>query len=290
MSTHDYLFPDTPELRAHIAAALREDLGDIGDVTTDHVFAAEDTASATVFARQAGIMCGGPAFALVFALLDPRVRVEALIADGSRIANGDAVLRVEGPARAVLAGERTALNFLQRLSGIATLTRRYVDAAGPGLAVCDTRKTNPAWRVLDRYAVRCGGGTNHRFGLSDMAMVKDTHADACGGLAVALARLAPLRPQVPVAAEARTLDEVRIALEARVDLLMLDNMSDMQMAEAVALVAGRIPIEATGGITLERLPQIAKLGVNRVSVGALTHSARALDFSMKSKVRMAALP
>ena len=286
MASARFAFPDTATLRRGIAAALREDLGDAGDVTSNAIFPAKMRMTADIIAREEGCLCGGPVAALVFNQLDPTISVETTAADGSRVRPGDVVMTVAGPARAVLAAERTVLNFIQRLSGISTLTARFVAAGGGKVQVCDTRKTNPAWRELDKYAVRCGGGTNHRQGLFDMVMIKDTHADACGGLALALERVRPLRPALPVAAEARDLDEVRTALAEDVDLIMLDNMTDEMTRAAVALVAGRIPVEVTGGITLERMPVLAALGVSRVSVGALTHSARALDFSMKSRRKL----
>ncbi len=286
MASQRFAFPDTATLRRGIASALREDLGDAGDVTSNAIFPAKMRMTADIVAREEGCLCGGPVAALVFNQLDPTISVETTAPDGSRLRPGDVVMTVAGPARAVLAAERTVLNFIQRLSGIATLTARFVAAGGGKVQVCDTRKTNPAWRELDKYAVRCGGGANHRFGLFDMVMIKDTHADACGGLALALERVRPLRPAIPVAAEARDLDEVRTALAEDVDLIMLDNMNDEMIRQAVDLVAGRIPVEVTGGITLERMPVLAALGVPRVSVGALTHSARALDFSMKSRRKL----
>ncbi len=275
MSAQRFAFPDTAAVRRGIAAALREDLHDAGDVTSNAIFPAKMRMTADIVAREEGCLCGGPVAALVFNQLDPNISVETAAPDGSRVRPGDVVMTVSGPARAILAAERTVLNFVQRLSGISTLTARYVAAGGGRIQVCDTRKTNPAWRELDKYAVRCGGGTNHRFGLYDMVMIKDTHADACGGLALALEKVRPLRPGLPVAAEARDLEEVRVALAEDVDLIMLDNMEDGMIRRAVELVAGRIPVEVTGGITPERMGALAALGVTRVSVGALTHSARA---------------
>jgi len=280
-------FPDTSNVRRGIAAALREDLEERGDITSNAIFAAKTHIEAEIIARESATLCGGPVVALVYGQLDGAVRVELHASDGSRVQPGDVVLRVSGPARALLAGERTALNFIQRLSGISTITSSFVTAAGPRMLVCDTRKTNPTWRDLDRYAVRCGGGTNHRFGLFDMVMIKDTHVDACGSLEAALERVRPLRPALPVAAEARDMNEITAALADDVDLIMLDNMDDEMIARAVDLVAGRIPIEVTGGVTIERLPRLAALGVNRVSAGALTHSARSIDFSMKTVVSSA---
>lgn len=285
MTDSDHLqFPSFPQVHAAVADVLREDLGDAGDVTTNAIFSEADTAIASIMAKELGIVSGGPMVMMVYGLLDERIEITQYASEGSRVEPGERVFRIEGPARGILAGERTALNFLQRMSGIATLTHRYVAAAGPHLTICDTRKTNPRWRLLDRYAVRCGGGRNHRFGLFDMVMIKDTHSDACGGLAVALQRVAHLRPGIPIAAEARNLEEVRAALDARVDLLMLDNMKDAMIAEALTIINGAVPVEVTGNITPERLPVLAAMGVPRASAGALTHSARAMDYSMKTKV------
>lgn len=282
------LFPDSPDLRARVAAALCEDLGTIGDVTSLAVFAPHDRLEARVVAKAPGVVCGLPMAALVFGELSADCVIRPHTHDGQRVAPGQCVLEVSGPARAVLSGERTFLNFLQRLSGIATVTQRFVEAAAGRLDIVDTRKTTPLWRDLEKYAVRCGGGLNHRFGLYDMVMLKDTHVDACGGLATALERVRAAQPQVPIAAEARDLAEVRVAVDAGVDLLMLDNMDDTAIAKAVTLIGERCPTEVTGGITPERVVTLARLGIDRVSVGALTHSAPALDFSMKSRPATAA--
>ncbi len=267
-------------LRERVRAALDEDLGAEGDVTTNAVFPADARGSAVVVAKESGVVCGGRVFELVFELIGG-VEVEVVIGDGARVVPGDVAIRLSGSVRSLLAGERTALNFLQRLSGIATRTARMVDAAGGRLLVCDTRKTTPLWRDLEKEAVRAGGGTNHRMGLYDMVMLKDTHADGAGSLAEALRRVQPLRPRLKVAAEARTMEEVRMALDGGADLLMLDNMDRATLRAAIALIAGRIPTEITGGVTEETLASIAELGVDRVSVGALTHSVKALDFSMR---------
>ena len=267
-------------LRERVRAALDEDLGAEGDVTTNAVFPADARGSAVVVAKESGVDCGGRVFELVFELIGG-VEVEVVIGDGARVVPGDVAIRLSGSVRSLLAGERTALNFLQRLSGIATRTARMVDAAGGRLLVCDTRKTTPLWRDLEKEAVRAGGGTNHRMGLYDMVMLKDTHADGAGSLAEALRRVQPLRPRLKVAAEARTMEEVRMALDGGADLLMLDNMDRATLRAAIALIAGRIPTEITGGVTEETLASIAELGVDRVSVGALTHSVKALDFSMR---------
>jgi len=276
--------PSRDALRDRLRAALREDLHDAGDVTSAAVFTREHRTTARVVAKATGVLCGGTVFAALFAELDPSVVVQLPLAEGTAVDSGDIVAKLQGPTRSLLAGERTALNLLQRLSGIATLTRRFVEAAGPGIDVCDTRKTTPLWRDVEKYAVACGGGINHRMGLYDMVMLKDTHADGAGGLGEALRRVAPLRPRLKVAAEARNLDEVRAALDAGADLLMLDNMDDAALREAFALIDGRAVVEITGGVTLDTIARYRGLGNCRVSIGALTHSAPALDFSLRIEV------
>ncbi len=277
--TADSLFRE--DLDTRLLAALKEDLGP-GDVTSQAIVPADTAGTAVIRAKQEGCLCGVRVAERVFALIDDALACERRLDDGASLQPGDEVLRIRGPLRSILAGERLALNFLQRLSGIATLTRRFVQAlpTGTPLSVCDTRKTTPLWRDLERLAVRTGGGKNHRSGLWDMVMVKDTHADAAGGLAQALDRVRRAGVNVPVAAEARTLEEARHAARAGVDILMLDNMNDAAIAEVVREVGKACTIEVTGGITPERLPQLARLGVHRVSVGALTHSAPALDLSL----------
>lgn len=267
-------------LRTRVRAALQEDLGTAGDITTKAIFPPEATAHAVVVAKEAGIFCGSFLFTMVFDCLEG-VTVTLREKDGTKVLPAHTVIELNGPVRSLLAGERTALNFIQHLSGIATATRRMVDAAGGRIAVCDTRKTTPLWRDVEKYAVRTGGGANHRMGLYDMVMIKDTHADGAGSLAEALRRVAHLRPDVGIAAEARTLDEVQMALDGGADLIMLDNMPVARLREAVALIGGRVPTEITGGITLERLHELVELRIDRVSSGALTHSVKALDFSMR---------
>ena len=270
-------------LITRIRGALIEDLGEAGDVTTNAIFDEHATASAHVVAKEPGVLCGVRVFAAVFEQL-PNVTTNFRREDGERVSSGDVVIELEGSIRSLLAGERTALNFLQRMSGIATQTARFAEAARGRLQVCDTRKTTPLWRDLEKYAVLCGGGTNHRMGLHDMIMLKDTHADGAGGIANALRLVNERKGSLAVAAEARTLDEVRAVLEAGADLIMLDNMDDATMREAVRLIDKRIPTEVTGGVTVERIALLADIGIDRVSVGALTHSVRALDFSMRLRV------
>jgi nicotinate-nucleotide pyrophosphorylase (carboxylating) len=255
---------------------LAEDLGD-GDLTSESVVPDGTTAEAAILLKERGVVCGLDLVHAVFAELDPNVRFEMRAADGDETAGE--VARLEGDAHALLGGERLALNVLGRLSGIATATRRYVDAvAGTGATILDTRKTTPGLRALEKYAVRCGGGTNHRLGLDDGILIKDNHLRVAGSISAAVERAKATGVEVEV--ECDTLDQVRDALEAGADMILLDNMSPPQLAEAVALADGRA-LEASGGVTLENVRAVAESGVDFVSIGALTHSARALDVSME---------
>jgi nicotinate-nucleotide pyrophosphorylase (carboxylating) len=270
----------TPEaLEPVVRAALAEDVGS-GDRTTDGLVPADARCKAELLLKEPGVVCGVAAARAVFQMLDPAVRVEVLLADGSRITDIPAlVATIEGPARAILTGERTALNIFGRLSGIATLTARYVDLLdGTGTAILDTRKTTPGMRALERYAVRCGGGTNHRFGLHDAILVKENHLRIAGGIAPAVAAL---RNGRPIEVEAETLNDVAEALEAGVERILLDNMTPEQVRSAVELVDGRAQLEASGGISLATVRAYAEAGVDFISVGALTHSARSLDVSLE---------
>lgn len=271
----------TDNLRSRIREALAEDLGGQGDITSKAIFGPDHRARARIVSKDIGTIAGLVLVKLVYEELDPEVRFEQVVEDGTAVMRGDEVARLEGPTRSILAGERLGLNFLQRLSGVASITHCFVEVCDDRLAICDTRKTTPHWRDLEKYAVLCGGGTNHRFGLYDMVMIKDTHADGCGGLGEALRRVEKLRPQYRVAAEARDLGEVRAAVEGGADLLMLDNMEPEILAEAVKIAKGRVPIEVTGGIVMQNVRALADLGVERVSIGAITHSAKAMDFSLK---------
>lgn len=263
-----------------LATAFAEDLP---DVTGNAVFGEHEVVQALLLARAGGVIAGAPAFAAAFTFLDGGCQVDVLKSDGAAVEPGEVVAVVAGRARAVLAAERTALNFIAHLSGVATLTRRFVDAVvGTACRVLDTRKTTPGWRALEKHAVRCGGGVNHRMGLFDVAMLKDTHLDACPSLAEGVARVRRLLgPNFPLVVECGTLDMVRQALACGVDHIMLDNMGVDEMTAAVAEVAGRARLEASGGITLANAAEIARTGVDFISVGALTHSAPALDLSLK---------
>ncbi len=262
-----------------IRAALAEDIGS-GDITSELTVPARLTGQAAIVSHASGVLAGIKICGRVFSLLDRRLQFRALRQDGTAVAPDDKVALIQGPVRSLLAAERTALNFLCRLSGIATLTRRYVQAvAGTGAAIYDTRKTTPVWRFLEKYAVRCGGGHNHRFGLYDMVLAKDNHIAAAGSVTEALRRCQYAR--LPVEIEVKNLQELRQALAAGARLIMLDNMTLAQMRRAVELTAGRACLEASGSITLSRVARIARLGVDRISVGALTHSAPALNFSLE---------
>ncbi len=268
-------------MAALIALALAEDLGD-GDRTSEATVAPAARARGRLLAKQDLVVCGLPLLERVFAKFEP-VECRLLAAEGAAARPGDVVASVAGPARALLAGERLALNLLQHLCGIATLTRRYVECvAGTGLAVRDTRKTVPGMRVLAKYAVRTGGGTNHRLGLDDAVLIKDNHLALGGGDFAAAVRAARTRwPALPLEVECRPLAEVERAVAAAPDLILLDNLSLDDLAAAVRLVAGRVPLEASGGLELEQLRAVAATGVQYVAIGALTHSAPAADLSLK---------
>jgi nicotinate-nucleotide pyrophosphorylase (carboxylating) len=269
---------DTLERAVH--AALAEDIG-AGDVTTDATVAPDAVGTAALVVKHAGVVCGLGAAEATFRALDPDIQFESFVRDGDLVEPPAIVARVTGSERAILTGERVALNFLGRLSGIATLTRRYVDEiGGTGAAVLDTRKTTPGLRALEKHAVACGGGRNHRFGLDDAVLVKDNHLRAAGSISAAV-ELVRAATELPVEVECETLDEVAQALEAGTDAILLDNMSLAQLREAVALTAGRARLEASGGVDLDSIRAIAETGVDEISVGALTHSAPSLDVSLE---------
>ena len=261
-----------------VDAALREDLGRAGDVTAA-LLDADARLSAVIAARRPGRVAGLACARLAVHALDPHARFEVVLPDGGDVATGGVVARVEGNARALLSAERTALNFMGRLCGVATLTRAYVEAvAGTGVRIVDTRKTTPGLRVLEKYAVRCGGGANHRFGLDDAILIKDNHVAACGGVAEALRRArAVVGWLTPIEVEIDRLDQLDDALAADPAVILLDNFALPNFVEAVRRTAGRVRLEASGGVTLETVRAIAQTGVDAVSVGALTHSAPVLD-------------
>jgi len=265
-----------------IAAALREDMPE-GDITSESVIASSAVSEAVLLAKEAGVLAGLPVARRVFEIVDDRIAFHEKAEDGQRVRKGDVLAELHGPTIGLLGGERTALNFLQRLSGIATATRRYVDAvAGTGTKILDTRKTTPGLRGLEKYAVRMGGGQNHRLSLSDMVLIKDNHLRHVGSVAEAVRRARGNVPEgVKIEVEVTTFAESREALTAGADIVMLDNMPMEEMKKAAQALAGRVPIEVSGNVTLERAREIAAIGVDYISVGALTHSPKALDISLE---------
>ena len=265
-----------------VRAALAEDLGRAGDVTSQACVPAEARLSVVWAARRPGVLAGLDCARLALAELAPETGFHALARDGDTLSPGQVLARAEAPARAVLAAERTGLNLMGRLSGIATLTRAYVEAvAGTGVRITDTRKTTPGLRQLEKYAVRCGGGVNHRFGLDDAILIKDNHVAACGGIRPALERArAAAGHLVKVEIEVDGLDQLAEALPLLPDVIMLDNFSLSDLRKAVAMTAGRVTLEASGGVDLKTVRSIAETGVQVISVGALTHSAPGLDIGL----------
>jgi nicotinate-nucleotide pyrophosphorylase (carboxylating) len=263
-----------------VQRALDEDVRD-GDITTEATVAAALQARGVFLVKADCVVAGLEVAFEAFRLLEPGIRVEARTHDGDSCSAGEEIAVVFGSARALLVGERTALNFLQRLSGIATRARRFVEAGGGRITVLDTRKTTPTLRALEKYAVRAGGATNHRVGLFDGILIKDNHTRLGGGVTAAVARSRAHRPGLPVEIEAETLDQVDQALAAGADIILVDNMSTADIREAVGRARGRAKIEISGGVTLERMPELAATGADFVSVGALTHSAPAIDISFE---------
>ena len=265
----------------YIQRALEEDIG-AGDVTTDTIVPADATLRGRIVAKQDGIVAGLDVAKDVFLTLNPDITFLAKTQDGSTVTRRDVLAEVEGSARALLTGERVALNFLGRMSGIATLTRKFVDAvAGTRAKILDTRKTAPGLRMTDKLAVRLGGGQNHRTGLFDMVLIKDNHIDFAGSITKAVERVRASGTPLEIEVETRTLDDVRKALALGVERILLDNMSPDTMREAVAICGGRAKLEASGNVTLNNVLEVAKTGVDYISVGALTHSPAVFDVSLE---------
>jgi nicotinate-nucleotide pyrophosphorylase (carboxylating) len=275
-------FEFTPAVDRLIDMALAEDIGP-GDITTLHTIAPDADGRAVIVAKEDLVIAGLDVARRVFERLDGRVRFASEYADGDSVTRGRTVVELSGPLAALLTGERTALNFLQRLSGIATHVRACVAILeGTGTRLLDTRKTTPGWRALEKYAVRAGGGTNHRMGLYDAVLIKDNHIAGAGGITAAVQGVrAHVGPDMTIEVETTTLDEVREALDAGAHIIMLDNMRLDRIREAVQMVGGRARLEVSGGITQEHLTALAAAGVDYISSGALTHSVRAVDLSMK---------
>jgi len=268
------------EILACIQRALEEDIGP-SDVTTNSIIPPEATMSGQIIAKQAGVVAGLDVAKAACLLLDERVSFAAHIVEGARVENRQVLAKVSGSARALLTAERTALNLLGRMSGIATLTRQFVDAvAGTRATILDTRKTAPGLRAVDKLAVRRGGGQNHRVGLYDMILIKDNHIDFAGSLAEAVRRARAAEAGLEIEVEARTLDDVQAALELGVQRILLDNMTQAMLRQAVELNAGCAKLEASGNMTLDNVRQVAKTGVDYISIGALTHSAKVFDVSL----------
>jgi nicotinate-nucleotide pyrophosphorylase (carboxylating) len=271
---------DPSVYRQIVRRALAEDLG-WGDVTTEATVGADVRGHGTVVVKAPCVLAGLDVAAEAFRQLDPAVHITLRNRDGDRAEPGAVAAEVRGAAALMLTAERTALNFLQRLSGIATLTRRYVDAAGGRITVLDTRKTTPTLRALEKYAVRAGGGCNHRSGLDDGILIKDNHVRLAGGVAEAVKRMKAARQEMLVEVEAQSLADVEAAIDAGADVILLDNLPLEQIHQAVGRIAGRAKVEISGGVSLDRMPELARTGADYVSVGALTHSASAVDLSFE---------
>jgi nicotinate-nucleotide pyrophosphorylase (carboxylating) len=270
-----------PEILACLNLALQEDIGS-GDVTTNSIVPANAVIAGGIFAKQPGTIAGLDVVRSVLLLLHRDIRFTANVGEGANVTRGTELANLSGSARAMLTGERTALNFLGRMSGIATLTRQFVNAvAGTQAKILDTRKTAPGLRAIDKLAVKRGGGENHRIGLFDMVLIKDNHIDYAGSVSEAVSRVRSSGTNLEIEVEARTLEQARAALELGVRRILLDNMTIEAMREAVKLNAGRAKLEASGNVTLENVREIAETGVDFISVGALTHSAAVLDVSLK---------
>lgn len=266
-----------------IRLALNEDVANIGDITTDNLIPAETRRKAYMVAKADGVIAGLPIAEMVFRQLDQSLVWEPQVEEGAKVTNGTVLVRFEASYRALLTAERTALNFFQRLSGIATMAGKYAEAVkDTKTVILDTRKTLPGFRMLDKYAVKTGGATNHRIGLFDMVMIKDNHIEVAGGITPAVEQIkAKIPAEIKIEVETTTLEQVQEALNAGADIIMLDNMDNATMSKAVAMINGKAKVEASGNMTLERLKEVAATGVDYISIGALTHSVQAMDISQR---------
>lgn len=268
-------------IKALVETSLDEDIGS-GDVTTQATIPSKTVATGRLLAKQEGVVCGLSLISIIFKLRTRKAQIKLLAKDGDFIKPGMVLAEITSPAVALLEVERVVLNYIQRLSGIATLTRQYVDLVkDTHAAILDTRKTTPLLRFLEKYAVACGGGTNHRFGLYDQVLIKDNHIDVAGGIEEAIRRVRNKSPEMMIEVEARTFDEVKRAVQMLPDIILLDNMTTSEMKKCVQYVDGRCQLEASGGVNLKTVYKIALTGVNRISIGALTHSAPSVDLSLK---------
>ncbi len=279
------LEPPQFDLQEFVRRVLAEDLGSGGDVTSDATIAADARFTAEMNCREPITLAGLDIAIAFFRALNRDVRISKEASDGDCVPAGTVLMRLDGHARAMLAAERSALNTLQHLSGIATLTRRYADAIdGTGAVLLDTRKTVPGLRLLGKYAARMGGAQNHRMRLDDGVLIKDNHVAVCGGVEAAVAAARKANVGLPIQCEVDRLEQIEPAIAAGADRLLLDNMKPAMLREAVRIVAGRVPLEASGGITLDNVREVAETGVDRISIGALTHSVKAMDISMRIRV------
>lgn len=276
----------SPEIKVTIQRALDEDIGN-GDATSKSIIPPEARMQAQIVAKQDGIVAGLDVAKAAFLLVDRALLFDNLVPEGQRVQSGEVLARVSGPAQAMLVAERVALNFLGRMSGIATYTRQFVDAIeGSGAVILDTRKTAPGLRLVDKLAVQRGGGQNHRMGLYDMILIKDNHIDFAGSLPEAVRRARTGNADLEIEVETRTLEDVTAALKLGVERILLDNMSLEHMREAVKLANGHAKLEASGNVDLQRVRQIAETGVDFISIGALTHSVKVFDVSMKNAIKV----
>ncbi|MFN2298434.1 MAG: carboxylating nicotinate-nucleotide diphosphorylase [Anaerolineales bacterium] len=264
-----------------ISAAIAEDIGS-GDITSNSIFPPHAVARAHIISKEEGVVAGLPVARAAFAKRDPNITFSAEATDGDRVKESQVLVRIEGPLRSILSMERIVLNFMQHLSGIATLASKFVEAvSGTGTVILDSRKTTPGYRLMEKYAVRLGGAQNHRRGLYDMMMVKDNHIKATRSISLAVRRARSSHPELPLEVEVDSLDDLREILSLPVDRILLDNMDLENIRQAVAMAANRVPLEVSGGVTLENVRRIAETGVKYISVGALTHSAPAVDLSLE---------
>ncbi|UCG29596.1 MAG: carboxylating nicotinate-nucleotide diphosphorylase [candidate division WOR-3 bacterium] len=275
----------TRQFMSIVKRALREDIGR-GDITTDAIISETDRALGVIFAKEEGVLCGVDIAQCVFEQIDETIDFQKQLSDGSHLSPGGTIAILIGKASTCLKGERTALNFLQHLSGIATATRQFVDAAKGNVKILDTRKTTPGIRIMQKYAVRVGGGSNHRSGLYDMVMIKDNHIQIAGGISEAVKRVRNRKRKQFIEVEVQTMEELKEAIGLEVNRIMLDNMRESQIAKAVDLVrrsSSNLEIEISGGVELQNIDELAEYGADFVSIGALTHSARAIDIALKMK-------
>ncbi len=270
------------DIRPVIILALKEDIGD-GDITTNAIFNGNGNSQAVIISNDEGTFCGAEIVKTIFNEIDPIVKVSVLKKDGKKVKPGDKIIKITGHTKSLLTGERTCMNFIQRMSGIATKTNRICDKLkGTGITLLDTRKTAPGLRLLDKYAVKCGGGRNHRIGLYDMILIKDNHIKAAGSIKEAIKRVKSVYGQkYEIEVEASTLDQVKETLKCRPDFIMLDNMDKFTMQKAIEMINSKIKIEISGNLDEDRLEEISDLKVDFISMGALTHSVKAFDLSMK---------